>query len=78
MKEILVLKREEHNLSQDLHDCVAILRRAGIWADIEGTQLVFGPSSPMRPMRLRRCRPETQFNVFGSIGVKPRQSQSCC
>jgi hypothetical protein len=32
MRGIRVLKRERYELSQDLADCVSILKQAGIWA----------------------------------------------
>lgn len=32
MKQIQVLRREGHALSQDLVDCVSALKRANIWA----------------------------------------------
>jgi hypothetical protein len=38
MKEILLLERKGCDPSQDLHDCVAILKRAGIWADADVCQ----------------------------------------
>jgi hypothetical protein len=72
MKEIRVLKREGHALTQDVADCVSTLKQADIWAhagvlEFPGWRIIAIISKPAEATAILRSK---GFHVVENVGLE--------